>query len=187
MNKNRILKSAVLTVLTLLWMVLIFMMSGADDDESKAQSGSVCRILCETFVEDFENLPPDKQLDIEESLSFPVRKCAHFTEYTVLGVLLTLTADAWLPAGQRDSAGSCTDSLSAGFLPVRAGFAAPFFIGVLYAVSDEIHQLFVPGRAGQIRDVLIDACGVFVGIITANRLLRRSAKGGQNPDTGAHN
>jgi VanZ family protein len=72
-------------------------------------------------------------------------------------------------------------------MPARAGFTAPFFTGVLYAVSDEIHQLFVPGRAGQIRDVLIDACGVFVGIIIANRLLRRSAEGGQNPDTGAHN
>ena len=186
MNKHK-LHRTVLTLLTLLWMLVIFVMSGATDDESKAQSGSVCRILCETFVEDFENLPPDKQLDIEESLSFPVRKCAHFTEYTVLGVLLTLTADAWLPAGQRDTEGSRTDSLSAGFMPARAGFAAPFFTGVLYAVSDEIHQLFVPGRAGQIRDVLIDACGVFVGIIIANRLLRRSAERGQNPDTGAHN
>ena len=36
---------------------------------------------------------------------------------------------------------------------------------MIYAISDEIHQLFVPGRAGQVRDVLIDSAGSFLGII----------------------
>jgi VanZ family protein len=35
---------------------------------------------------------------------------------------------------------------------------------VLYAVSDEVHQLFVPGRGAQVTDVLIDNAGAFVGI-----------------------
>jgi VanZ family protein len=35
---------------------------------------------------------------------------------------------------------------------------------VLYAVSDEIHQLFTPGRSGEIRDVLIDSVAGMVGI-----------------------
>ena len=34
-----------------------------------------------------------------------------------------------------------------------------------YAISDEVHQLFVPGRAGQVRDVLIDSAGSLLGII----------------------
>jgi len=37
-------------------------------------------------------------------------------------------------------------------------------ICVLYAVSDEVHQLFVPGRGRQVRDVLIDSAGAIVGI-----------------------
>ena len=39
-----------------------------------------------------------------------------------------------------------------------------FIIGVVYASSDEIHQLFVPGREGAVRDVLIDSTGVITGI-----------------------
>ena len=35
---------------------------------------------------------------------------------------------------------------------------------VFYAAIDEIHQLFVPGRSGEIKDVLIDSCGSFIGI-----------------------
>lgn len=175
MNNKRILCRAALTILTLLWMLLIFMMSGADDDESRAQSGSICRFLCETFVEGFEDLPPEKQLEIEKSLSFPVRKSAHFAEYTVLGLLLTLTTAAWLPPGQKDPVSLQTDLPAADFLSARTGFVLPFFIGALYAVSDEIHQTFVPGRAGQIRDVLIDSCGVLVGICIIRGLRRLHA------------
>ena len=35
---------------------------------------------------------------------------------------------------------------------------------ILYAISDELHQLFVPGRGAQVKDVLIDSFGSFVGI-----------------------
>ena len=36
---------------------------------------------------------------------------------------------------------------------------------LVYAISDEIHKLFVPGRSGEIRDVLIDFTGVLIGIL----------------------
>ena len=35
---------------------------------------------------------------------------------------------------------------------------------VIYAVSDEIHQAFVPGRSAQLSDVCIDACGAAIGL-----------------------
>ena len=38
-------------------------------------------------------------------------------------------------------------------------------VGILYAISDEIHQSFVPGRGASIRDVCIDTSGVIMGII----------------------
>lgn len=37
--------------------------------------------------------------------------------------------------------------------------------GTVYAITDEIHQLFIPGRSGEIRDVCIDSLGVLTGII----------------------
>lgn len=151
MNKKHTLRRAVLTVLTLLWMLLIFMMSGANQDESNAQSGRICTILCETFVEGFEELSPREQQAIEEALAFPVRKGAHLTEYTVLGMLLAATAAAY----------------------AFNHASVPFLIGAAYAVSDEIHQLYVPGRAGQFRDVLIDSAGVLIGICIYRAAARR--------------
>ena len=77
-----------------------------------------------------------------------LRKLAHATEYAILGALL-----------------------------VRAlGHAsAAFAAGVAYAISDEIHQTFVPGREGAPLDVLIDAIGVAVGIALFRRMRRRQA------------
>ena len=81
---------------------------------------------------------------LEESLvSFVVRKGAHFLEYLVLGISLF-----WTVRDPRK----------------RASFWIPWAVGALYAVTDEVHQYFVPGRSCELRDVVIDACGVAVGV-----------------------
>jgi VanZ family protein len=66
-----------------------------------------------------------------------LRKLAHAAEYAVLGALLLRATG-------------------------RVGVA--FALGVAYSVSDEIHQTFVPGRAGKPLDVAIDALGVACGV-----------------------
>ena len=38
-------------------------------------------------------------------------------------------------------------------------------IGVLYAISDELHQLMIAGRSGNIKDVIIDSLGILTGIM----------------------
>lgn len=40
----------------------------------------------------------------------------------------------------------------------------PMFFTVVYAISDEIHQTFVPTREGKLRDILIDALGGMIGL-----------------------
>jgi VanZ family protein len=67
-----------------------------------------------------------------------LRKLAHAAEYAVLGALLMRAAG-------------------------RGGLA--FALGALYAVSDEVHQAFVPGRAGSPLDVALDVVGVACGVI----------------------
>ena len=49
-------------------------------------------------------------------------------------------------------------------------------ICLIYAFSDEIHQLFVLGRSGEFRDVLIDFCGSILGYFIINRffLIKKS-------------
>ena len=36
---------------------------------------------------------------------------------------------------------------------------------VCYAISDELHQLFVPGRAGRLFDVCVDGAGACFGMV----------------------
>ena len=77
-----------------------------------------------------------------------LRKIAHACEFALLGALLLRAL--------RDE---------------RAAFAG----GVLYAISDEVHQLFVPGRVGSPIDVAIDSVGVAVGILLWRRYRAASA------------
>lgn len=162
---SRIPPRAVFACLTLLWMLLIFSMSARNADESRDQSSTVCEIICEAVVKDYDRLPPARQIALQQRLSFPVRKGAHLTEYIVLGALLTLTV----------SAGRSGRDLPS----LRDRMASALPAGALYAVTDELHQIFVPGRSGELRDVLIDSAGVFLGICAVHLLvLWRAGKAG---------
>lgn len=84
-----------------------------------------------------------------DDLNHYVRKAAHVTEYAILGAAIMRFAVAVLKAGGKRL------SLAAGFIS--------FAVGVIYASTDEFHQLFVDGRGGRIKDVVIDSAGVFIG------------------------
>lgn len=82
-----------------------------------------------------------------------IRKLGHFTEYLIFGLLLAnaLEADGgWRPRH-----------------PVLV-----VVLAMAYAVTDEIHQYFVPGRTAAVGDVLIDGAGALLGQI-GRALLRR--------------
>lgn len=44
-------------------------------------------------------------------------------------------------------------------------YALCLFYSFLYALTDELHQRFVPGRSGELRDVFIDTSGAFTGLV----------------------
>ena len=75
-----------------------------------------------------------------------LRKIAHALEYAVLGALLLRALGRELLAAA---------------------------IGIAYAVTDEVHQAFVPGRHGAPLDVLVDAVGVLLGVYVLGRAARR--------------
>lgn len=79
-----------------------------------------------------------------------VRKLAHFTEYAVLGALLWLD---WRLLG-------------------RDGLLLPLGAGLLFAAGDELLQTFIPGRSGELLDVLLDFSGVLAAVLPA-RLIRK--------------
>lgn len=85
-----------------------------------------------------------------ESLSMIVRKTAHFTEFMVLGICLSVNVKDILEAKSKAVYG-------------YKEWVVTWLIGTLYAVTDEIHQLFVPGRACAFLDMCINSAGVAVG------------------------
>lgn len=153
------MRKKLLTILTLLWMVFIFFMSSAGQETSDGQSDAVCDLIGSIFVEDYEDLPPEEKAEWQDRITFPVRKGAHMTEYAILGALLALTACEYLSAGKDGGPGEKDAERTE-----RAPYAAALAAGFLYAASDEFHQRFVPGRSGELRDVLIDTAGVLIGI-----------------------
>ena len=126
------------TLLCILWMLVIFWFSTQVADDSQEMSDVFVRLLDALFSLDIM-----KNEIIRDMTSFLVRKAAHMSEYAVLAILLGLTIreykkEPWL-------------------LLALAATAA-------YATTDEFHQLFVPGRSGQLKDVLIDTAGGAIGL-----------------------
>ena len=89
--------------------------------------------------------------------NFLVRKTAHFSEYAMLGILATQALD---PDGR--------------FFKSRwLGIAACL---VLVPSVDETIQLFVPGRSGQVTDVLLDCCGAAFGVAVRMLVLHLASR-----------
>lgn len=123
-----------------LWMGLIFYLSHQPETESAQLSKGITEIIVNTV----ERIIPDAVFDLN-SFDHVLRKSTHFLAYLILG-LFTFNA------------------LRIGGVSGFKGAILALGICVLYAMSDEVHQLFVPGRGGQVMDVLIDSAGAGVGI-----------------------
>lgn len=147
------MKRIIYTGLTLAWMCIIFWFSAAPAKESSEMSMSAGTLILQKLVPGYEEWEEDRQQEFAEKIEYPIRKCAHASEYAVLGILLMLTWNSYIPDAKR-------------------GRLIMFAVGVLYATSDEFHQLFVPGRSGRLTDVLIDSAGLLAGIFLIYILLK---------------
>ena len=151
MSNNRINKSRVIFgLLTIAVMVFIFIFSCENADKSSDTSGTIVDLIVNIFYKKFNDMTLAEQTEILDLISHIIRKTAHFVIYAALGFFVFLTS------GHKRM--FCRETLW-----------VLLFCG-LYAVSDEIHQYFVPGRACMIRDMLLDTCGSITGI-TASFLL----------------
>jgi VanZ family protein len=97
----------------------------------------------------------------DSSLAEWIGQLMHFMEYAVLAFLLRRS----LHASGRDARALYKTSAASTKIS-----ALVILISMLFALSDEIHQLFVPGRAFQGVDLLIDLLGVLCGVFLYTRL-----------------
>ncbi len=143
--KGRII-GLVFWALAILWMSFIFFMSSRTGEQSTGMSSPISDFVIKVFVPDYEDKTLEEQQDIKHTVEFMIRKGAHFTEYAVLGFLIYLVVQMYA-------------------LKTKAKFIIAWLLSTLYAVSDEIHQGFVGGRAPLVKDVCIDSAGAFTGAL----------------------
>ena len=127
-------------LLVILWMALIFYLS----HQPATESNSLSTGITERVVAIIERVTSDIDFDVS-NFNHIVRKNAHFFAYLILGVLVS-------------------NALKSNGINGPKRFLIALLICVLYAISDEVHQLYVSGRAGQVKDVIIDSAGAIVGI-----------------------
>ena len=151
--------------LSIALMVFIFLQSALPADLSSEESSFLV-----TFLLRFIHADP-------ELLTFIVRKCAHFSEYMALGFCLAMTLRCQIICQYSPGCSPDQMDLSSGKQnPFLLHFrAAAWLLGTAYAVTDEIHQHFVPGRSCELRDVCIDSAGVLCGVLITLLLHRRTA------------
>jgi VanZ family protein len=116
-----------------LWMGFIFWMS-----TNTFSSEHTALVIAPLLLHIMPSLST-KDIDI---IHDAIRKCAHITEYFILGFLLFR---AFLRMGTKRK--------------LRQWVVFSFFVVVLYALTDEFHQSFVLSRDPSLRDVAIDTVG----------------------------
>ena len=131
-------------ILVLLCMLQIFLFSADPADTSDEKSNRVIVWIAERMVGHTLN-EEERQEKIDEYVVL-VRKGAHFCIYLLLGFLMLSLIKEYKE------------------LDWKMMFLA-FVLTFFYACSDEIHQLFVPGRSGNILDVGIDSLGAYFGVL----------------------
>ena len=152
-NTARRMRCLLAWIAMLFWMAVIFGFSAQSAEDSSEISGGLIRRVIETVMPDFSEMSAEEQDAIVESWQTVVRKVGHMAEYTVLGVLSWITMGFHFSRFRR-----------------RVGVAAG--IGLLYAITDEVHQIFVPDRGPGVLDVVIDFAGVCIGIAVAAVITR---------------
>ena len=141
-EKNQTL-FCVFAFLSIITMIIIFLFSSQKAEYSAALSNEVGSIV-ENLLSPFKWILRDGGVLWVKS---HIRKIAHFVGYTLLGSFLL---------------GALLNTKIKRLI-LKISISAS--IGLFYSITDEFHQLFVPGRSGQISDVLLDFSGVSFGIL----------------------
>ena len=147
------MKKAFKLLLVILWMGVIFYFSNQKaEDSSKISDGLIVRVA-NVFVD--KNLSTVEKENILEKYTTIVRKGAHFTIYLILGILVINLLKEY---------------------DIKRLLLISLIVCLLYSISDEIHQTFIEGRSGEVRDVIIDTTGSLMGIygyVLFNKILKK--------------
>ena len=137
------MKKVLLWILVIVWMGLIFYYSSESGIESTNKSRGI--ITKTNIIEKYqEGSSESEKEETLETVDIYFRKIAHASVFLVLAILVCFLAKEYT-------------------LDIKKILLISILVCFLYSCSDEIHQLYVPGRSAEIRDVIIDNIGTLVG------------------------
>lgn len=142
--------AVLLTVAVLANMAMIFFFSSESREESGDRSADFLTRLLDIFYPGYDEMGTVKRYVILNKVHKLIRKVAHFTEFCLLGFLST---GLLLFLNHRKRV-----------LKIWLEWCIPVAFCLLYAISDEVHQIFT-NRGASVRDVLIDFAGALTGIV----------------------
>lgn len=143
-KKNLIFKRVLFLILLAIAFYVIYNFSAQNGEMSGSLSQKVTEFIVK-IVSKIKTMDTATRLHWIEKLHPIVRKLAHFGVYTVVGFSIM--------------GFMCTFDIRNIFKVLIS-----FVVGVIYAISDEFHQYFIPGRSARVLDVCIDSFGVLTGI-----------------------
>lgn len=135
----------ILILLLLCTFFIIFGFSSQDGETSGGLSRNITNKILQLSSK-YNNLEQEEKDQVSDRTEKIIRKIAHFSIYTLVGLLLM-------------------GLLSTYKIKENWRIMLSVLLGVIYAISDEIHQGFTPGRSPRIADVYIDTLGVILGIL----------------------
>ena len=146
------IKKIIMWTIVVLWMSLIFYFSSLNGSESTDQSKGFLYNTIGNIIDIFDKNMSDIEKDeLINKLDHPIRKIAHGSVYFILAILVCFALNNYN-------------------LDIKKFIIISFLICFFYSISDEIHQLFVFGRSGEIKDVVIDNIGSLIGIAIFKRI-----------------
>ena len=145
MEKNKNITNTIWILAVIIWMIIVFYFSSQVSEASGNTSGSLISFFLTIFKKDWSAQELANTIEVLQPF---VRKLAHFTLYAIGGFVIY---------------GVDINSLAENKYKYINKFTLSTVFGLLYAISDEIHQHFVPGRAPGILDVCIDTLGIIFG------------------------
>lgn len=142
--------ATILLIAVLINMAVIFFFSSESKEESGTRSTGIVKKLTYLLYPDYDSYDWDTQMELMASTHHAVRKLAHFSEFGLLGFLITALI---LYINRRKH-----------WIKLWLEWVIPMAFCLLYAISDEVHQIFSE-RGPSVKDVLIDFAGSVTGIL----------------------
>ena len=143
------MKKIVYLLLLIFWIIIIYMLSNQTGDISGGSSEGIIKNTLEIIYSIF-NISKVNINEVVHILYNPIRECAHAFEYFVLGFLTFKNLENF---------------------NIKNKYVITLLFCFIFALFDEVHQLFINGRTFQIIDILIDVLGtsLFLAITTIKK------------------